>query len=100
MQGKINKKSTKKLLTIDTTMQLKFSSVGYLNDTIVFDTSDSLPPSTGFDFEKIQGYQLSIEYLKDNNTVYKAKTNEKYYSVAGINLKLKHRYTQVKNLNV
>ena len=62
---------------------------------MVFDTMESDPPCTGFDYDKIRGYQLELEYLKDNDTVVEGRTTEKNFSVAGIKLELKHRYLYV-----
>ena len=59
---------------------------------MVLDTSESMPPTTGFDYEKVRGYNVTIEYLTEPDTGFKSLTRDKYYSVAGIKLELNHRY--------
>ena len=79
--------------------QLKFTSYGELNSSIIFDASSSEPPTSSFDDSKIRGYKLNVSYLTGDETVKKKWTTSKsYFSVAGLKLELESRYMYIFHL--
>ena len=68
---------------------LEVSSFGHFKDSVVFNTTGSLPPDKFLDLGKIQHYHLILSYMQDLKESW--DTKGKFYSTAGIKMVLKHQ---------